>query len=139
MRNRLQGVVASLLAVFSSVFLGIGVPPSEFAPTDSLWWMLEFLMWPALFGGVALAVAAFVASCLPWSTRVAALLCIAALTSTTIGIVVAAGISAMYGLREAVFDAVVIGLPSLLAFDTFRRSRRSVHRGLDNVVEGRTG
>jgi hypothetical protein len=74
---------------------------------------------------------------LPWSTRVAAVLCVGALTSTTVGVVVAAGISAYYGWRGIVFDGIALGLPALLAIDTIRRDRRPAPSDVGAVVEGR--
>jgi hypothetical protein len=81
-------------------------------------------MRPALFGGVALAFIAFLASCIPGTTRGAALLCVAATASTGIGVAVAAGISAQHPVRAAVFDGVMLLVPTITALDALRRAKR---------------
>ncbi len=108
-------VLGSLLALILAVVLGVGAPPSEFAPRDSAWWALEPLMFPALGGGVVLALAAFVANVLPSGHRVGAALCLAAPVSTLVGIVVANGISDRPSWRVLAVSAAFLVLPGLAA------------------------
>ena len=124
MTARGEMALAILLAVLSCTVLGIGAPPSDFAPMDSIWWTLEPLMWPALFGGVVLAFIALLASGV--AMRLGAVLCLTACASTGLGVIVAAGISAQYSLRAALFNGAFLAIPSLTLLDALRRLKSSV-------------
>jgi hypothetical protein len=91
MRRRL--VLASALALLLAVVLAVGAPPSEFAPKDSRWWMLEPLMFPGLFAGVIFAFVALILCCVLSGVRAAAMFCLLAPLSTLTGLVIAEGIS----------------------------------------------
>jgi len=132
LRARLQPLFARILALVSCTLLGAGAPPSEFAPQDSVWWVLEPLMWPGLFAGVGLALLAALGSCI--APRVGAILCLAACASTGVGVVAAAGISAQYPARAALFDGTLLAIPVLMALDALRLVNR-----LANGESGRHG
>jgi hypothetical protein len=121
--------LASVLAVIFYAFLGVGAPPSEFAPRESAWWTLEPLMFPALFGGVFLAIVAVVSSCLPSGMRGAAYFCLAATISTGTGVVVAEGIAEHFSIRVVGVSVVLLAIPALAAIDVLRRvgHRRETH------------
>jgi drug/metabolite transporter (DMT)-like permease len=99
---------------------GVGAPPSEFAPKDSLWRTVDPLMWPALLGVVVLAVGAIIVSAAA-GVRAAAILCFLASASTAIGIIVTAGIS---DHRDSVFYAIniaVAAIPAVVAVSALTR------------------
>jgi len=106
---------ACFLALMLAIVLGVGAPPSDFAPRNSVWWALEPLMIPALGAGMLLAVAAYVANALPSIHRVGAILCIAAALSTAMGTVVAHGISDRASLRVLVVQMAFLAIPVLAA------------------------
>ncbi len=49
-------VASSVMALALARLSGIGAPLSEFAAKDSVWWTSGPLMWPALFGDLALCL-----------------------------------------------------------------------------------
>lgn len=108
---RFQVALASALTLSLSIFCGIGAPPSEFAPRSGTWWALEPLMFPALFGGVALAIAACISS-LSAGVRASAYLCIAAALSTGLGVVISTGISERPALRFLAIVALLLAVPA---------------------------
>jgi hypothetical protein len=115
-------VLASILALLLALAAGVGAPSSEFAPKDSVWWTLDPLMWPALFGGVVLAVVAVIASAAA-GVRAAAILCFLASASTATGIIVAAGTS---DRRDLVFYGVnvaVVAIPAVVAVIVLTRPK----------------
>lgn len=119
MRNRVA--LGSILALLLAVIEGVGAPPSEFAPKDSMWWTLYPLMWPALFGGVVLALVALIASVVS-PVRPAAVACLVAALSTVSGVVIATGIS---DHRALTFYAVNVGLvliPAAVALNVLTRA-----------------
>jgi hypothetical protein len=136
-RARLQPLVASMLALASCTLLVVGAPPSEFAPQDAVWWMLEPLMWPGLFGGVGLALLAALGSC--FAPRLGAILCLAACASTGVGVVVAAGIGAQYPARAALFDGTLLAIPVVTAVDALRLVARFADREFAAMGKLRAG
>src|SRR5687767_7354360 len=119
---RARVVLSSILALLLALVVGIGAPPSEFAPKDSVWWTLEPLMWPALFGGVILAVTALVTS-VAARVRAAAILCFLASASTAIGIVLAAGISERFNLVFLAVNVAVVAIPAVVSGTVLMRRR----------------
>ena len=112
---RSQVELGSFLALMLAVVFGAGAPPSEFAPRTSIWWSLEPLMFPALGGGVVLALVALVANALPSGHRVGVALCLAAAASTAVGTVVASGISDRPSWKVLAVSAAFLVLPGLAA------------------------
>lgn len=120
------GVVATCLAMlFMAVQAGIGAPPSAFASRESVWWSLEPLMWPALFGGAGLGFVALLASVFPpVPVKVAATLCCLASLSTAVGVSCAAGISDHRASGAYALMLVFVGLPGMFAVAVFIASDR---------------
>jgi len=117
---RTRVVLTSGAMLFLAVQAGIGAPPSEFVPQDSVWRSLDPLMWPALFAGVVLAFIALVASALPpVPIKVATTFCFLASLSTAAGVISAAGISDHHALGFYAVMLGLVGLPGVLAARLF--------------------
>ena len=117
--GRARVLVASALALFVALAAGIGAPSSEFAPRDSAWWTLEPLMWPTLFGGVALGLVAIATSIV--SVRGGAIVCVFASLLTVTGIVVAFGTSDHQAPVVYVIFVGVALMPAVVAASVFHR------------------
>lgn len=119
---RVRLVLASILALLLALLEGVGAPSSDFAPKDSVWWTLDPLMWPALFGGVVLAVIALIAS-IDAGLHAAGIVCFLASTSTAIGIVIAAGTSDHRHLVFYALNVVVVAIPAVVSVSVLMRGR----------------
>jgi hypothetical protein len=86
-----------------------------------MWWTLDPLMFPTLFGGVVLAFVGFISSFL-LRVRVAAYFCIAASISTGIGIVIAQGISERPALGFLAVNMAFQAIPAVAGVVVLRRA-----------------
>ena len=110
-----------LAAVVCSLF-GVGGPPSELVRTNSVWLRLEPLMMPLLTFGVLLAVVALLLSFA--TTRAAAYVCIAAASTTALGMVIGWAIDAEGRLWGLAFPLIFLAAPALGAAEALVATRR---------------
>jgi hypothetical protein len=127
--------VSSMLALVLCSIAAIGAPPSEFVRKPSMWWTLEPLMWPALFGGTGLGLLALVLA--PFTTRMAALACIAACAASMFGATIGWGLNANARLRGLLLPLAFLAVPALGAIEAIGRSRREhAQPGITSIEQG---
>jgi hypothetical protein len=118
MREYIQVGLSSLLAFIITILLVIGAPPSEFVQEPNIWLKLEFLMFPLLFGGVALSLLALFLTL--FTPRGAAVSCISATMTSMVGVIIANGIDAE-ATTAGLFDVmIVLSFPMICALDIIR-------------------
>jgi len=118
MRPNIEAGLSCVVALVLCCLAGVAAPPSEFVRETTIWTRLDPLMWPCLFAGPALALLA--CALLPFTTRGAAALCIAAVGASMLGVSLAWGIDAQAGLRGLVVPIGILGIPALGALSALR-------------------
>jgi len=126
-----------MLALVLCSLSGIGAPPSEFVREPSVWTALEPMMWPALFGGMALALLALILAL--FTPFGAALTCIAASVTSILGVTIAWGIDANAKPSGLLLPIAFLAVPALGAVEAIRQSRREPATHSDRSIEEGAG
>jgi hypothetical protein len=101
-----------------------------------MWWTLDPLMFPTLFGGVVIAFVGLISSYV-LSVRAAGCFCIAASISTGIGVVIAQGISERPALGSLAVSLSLQAIPALAGVVVLRRAWRGADSRRGAAVDGR--
>jgi hypothetical protein len=120
MREGIPVGLSSAVALILSGFACIGAPPSQFVQEPNIWKHLEFLMWPSLFAGVGLSGIALFLTAL-FHFRGAAVVCVAAIIVSMIGVIIAWGIDADATARVLLKSLAILSLPMIGAINAIRR------------------
>jgi hypothetical protein len=129
--------LSSMLALVLCSLAGIGAPPSEFVREPTIWAALEPMMWPALFGGTALALLALILAL--FTPRGAALTCIAASVTSMFGVAIAWGLDANGTPRGLLLPIAFLAVPALGAIEAIHQSHREAATHGESSMEESAG
>lgn len=116
-----RAILASGLALLVTPVMGVGAPPSDFAPPDSWWWTLEPAMFPTLIGGFLLAYIAMWTAAGLESVRVSVISSALACLSTAAGMVIAFGISDHHDVSHLAESLALVAVPGIISITALRR------------------